>query len=217
MDVASRLFAERGYAGTSLNEIIRATRFTKGAFYFHFPSKEALVLEVLRYKADEWTDGVMSTGAPDARAIDQIRAMAMAMGDLHEQDDPTMRAIHRLLAEASDDPALMPHIAAVLTTWVDMIAALIRRAQEEGDVRGDVDPVAAAEAVVAGFIGMEQLSRAASGGADMRRRVESFFGLFLAALRTEGGDRGDTLRRRSRRQTPGGSKATRGSRGGTTS
>jgi len=44
LDVAAEAFAERGYAGTSLSEVLKASGVTKGGFYFHFPSKEALAL-----------------------------------------------------------------------------------------------------------------------------------------------------------------------------
>lgn len=39
---ATALFAERGYAGTSLDEIVTQTQVTKGALYHHFGSKLAL-------------------------------------------------------------------------------------------------------------------------------------------------------------------------------
>lgn len=185
LDVASRLFAEKGYAATSLNEIIGATRFTKGAFYFHFASKEALAHEVFRYKADEWTERVLFAAAQDAPAIDQIMAVAIALCDLHEEGDPAVGAIHRLAAESTDDPVLASNVASLFRMWIDAIASLIRRAQEEGDVRADVDPVAAAEAAVSGFVGIEQVAQALSVRADLRRRVESFFQLFLTAIRAE--------------------------------
>jgi AcrR family transcriptional regulator len=43
LDVALRLFLERGYDQTSLNEIISQAGVSKGAFYHYFPSKEALL------------------------------------------------------------------------------------------------------------------------------------------------------------------------------
>jgi AcrR family transcriptional regulator len=41
-DVAAELFTERGYAGTSLDEIVAGARVTKGALYHHFSGKQAL-------------------------------------------------------------------------------------------------------------------------------------------------------------------------------
>ncbi len=42
VDVATDLFTERGYAGTSLDEIVAGARVTKGALYHHFSGKQAL-------------------------------------------------------------------------------------------------------------------------------------------------------------------------------
>lgn len=44
---AAHEFAERGYAGASINSIIANSTSTKGALYFHFSSKEALAEAVL--------------------------------------------------------------------------------------------------------------------------------------------------------------------------
>ena len=48
LDSATSLFAERGYAGTSLDEIAAGARVTKGALYGHFASKQALFRAVLQ-------------------------------------------------------------------------------------------------------------------------------------------------------------------------
>src|SRR5579864_6983233 len=67
LDEATTLFAERGYAGTSLEEIASASQVTRGAVYHHFASKQALF------------EAVLST--QETRAIAEIMAAATA-------DDP---------------------------------------------------------------------------------------------------------------------------------
>jgi AcrR family transcriptional regulator len=47
LDEATALFAERGYAGTSLEDVASASRVTRGAVYHHFASKRALFEAVL--------------------------------------------------------------------------------------------------------------------------------------------------------------------------
>jgi TetR/AcrR family transcriptional regulator, transcriptional repressor for nem operon len=44
---AARLFRERGFAGAGVAEIMKAAGLTHGAFYAHFPSKEALEAEAV--------------------------------------------------------------------------------------------------------------------------------------------------------------------------
>src|SRR3954453_8289785 len=48
VDSATTLFAERGYARTSLDDIAAGARVTKGALYGHFASKQALFRAVLQ-------------------------------------------------------------------------------------------------------------------------------------------------------------------------
>ena len=47
LDTASRLFLEKGYDKTTLQDIIDATKLSKGAIYHHFASKEAIIIAVV--------------------------------------------------------------------------------------------------------------------------------------------------------------------------
>ena len=55
---AQRLFRERGYAATSLEQIAAAAEVTKGAIYGHFASKEDLMLSALEASRDTAPDYV---------------------------------------------------------------------------------------------------------------------------------------------------------------
>ncbi|HZG95501.1 MAG TPA: TetR/AcrR family transcriptional regulator [Mycobacteriales bacterium] len=181
--VAAEAFAERGYAGTSLNDVIRATGLTKGGFYFHFPSKEALALEVMHVKQQEWAGKVVTAAAVHPRAIDQLVAMASALVDLHDTD-PTFGSVHALSRELCTDADLEPQTSQHLTAWTMLVADVIRRAQIEGDAKPDVDPDALADMAVCAFIGIEEISDMhASTGLTMRARVDQFTGVLLAAIR----------------------------------
>jgi AcrR family transcriptional regulator len=186
LDVAAGAFAERGYAGTSLNELIKTTGLTKGGFYFHFRSKEQLALAVLEHKKQQWAGSVMTEAMRETRAIDRCRAMAFALCDLYEHDR-SFRAIGKLCMGMLDEsPGLAPLLRPTFDTWIELTAGLIRGAQIEGDVRPDVNPETAAEVAVAAFVGMEEMSFFASGGSDLRRRVGDFLDLFVKGLSPEG-------------------------------
>jgi AcrR family transcriptional regulator len=47
LEVAAHLFSERGFAGTSIRDIADALGVTKAALYYHFPSKDAILGELV--------------------------------------------------------------------------------------------------------------------------------------------------------------------------
>ena len=77
VDGAIDLFTRRGYAATSLDEIARRARVTKGALYHHFTGKQALfeaVFDVVERRVmTRLTDIVVGPGDPWDRAINGIR------------------------------------------------------------------------------------------------------------------------------------------------
>jgi AcrR family transcriptional regulator len=187
LEVAAHAFAEHGYSGISLNDIVRESGLTKGAFYFHFPSKEALALEVFRDRQDRWVDKTLTGVMEKTRAIDQLQAMLDIGCEIHEGDG-SARAISRLCQEWSSQEELVEHSRSHLKRWFEITAEVIRRAQQEGDVRPDIDPRRTAETIVAAFIGTEEVSAAMSQLTDFRGRIEGLRALTLAAIKVDQGE-----------------------------
>ena len=63
LDEATALFAERGYAGTSLEDVASASRVTRGAVYHHFASKQALFEAVLDLQEERATTEIVAAAA----------------------------------------------------------------------------------------------------------------------------------------------------------
>lgn len=73
LDSATTLFAERGYAGTSLDEVVAAAEVTKGALYHHYSGKQAVFEAVLE--------------KVEADAVETITA------EVHREEDPWQKAL----------------------------------------------------------------------------------------------------------------------------
>jgi TetR/AcrR family transcriptional regulator len=73
----TRLFADRGYSGTSIREVVEAAGCTKPALYYHFTSKEGLFLACIRSQTDLFTamieESVQGPGTPRARITAGLR------------------------------------------------------------------------------------------------------------------------------------------------
>jgi AcrR family transcriptional regulator len=180
--VAARMFAECGYAGTSLNDIVRESGLTKGAFYFHFASKEALALAVFRDMQERMTERLLQTAGGERRALDQMIAMLRDRCTLLEQER-SYRSMGKLCGELGRQPQLSDDMQQMLHVPIQLMTEHIRTAQAQGDVRAGLDAAALAEICMATIIGMDQMSDTLTGGTDLRRRAEDFLEFFLSAVR----------------------------------
>ena len=85
LDEATALFAERGYAGTSLEDVASASQVTRGAVYHHFASKQALFEAVLQQQEARAMEAI----AAAADAPDPWDAAILALGAYLQQScDP---------------------------------------------------------------------------------------------------------------------------------
>jgi AcrR family transcriptional regulator len=187
LEVAARLFAEKGYAGASFSDLVRASGLTKGAFYFHFPSKEALALAAFGDQQERWVEAVARVADPSMRAVDQLEAMLHAACDFCETE-VAARCVPRLCFELGEDPRLRPVLTPYLSVWEELISAIVRRGQEEGDIRSDVDSGAVARVSVAAWIGVNDVATVVSDGADLRARAEEFLKILMTGVRTVAGN-----------------------------
>jgi AcrR family transcriptional regulator len=74
LDVARRLFAERGYAGTATEEVVRQAGVTRGALYYHFRDKRALFRAVVEDVQSELRERIQAAAAAPADPWERLRA-----------------------------------------------------------------------------------------------------------------------------------------------
>ncbi|MEY8014797.1 TetR family transcriptional regulator [Mycobacterium servetii] len=151
---ASRQFAHRPYSMVSLDDILAEAQLTKGAMYFHFPSKQALAMAII----DDVTE--MSGAAVSellARKMSGLETLIDLIYFLAVQDtqDEVARAGVRLL-ETLDNSTDMAD--ARWQSWVEFVTTLLERALSEGDVTDRHEPEDVAKMLVALWLGVRRIS-----------------------------------------------------------
>jgi AcrR family transcriptional regulator len=93
IEVATELFADRGYEGTSIEAVLERAGVSRGSLYHHFPGKdrlfEAVVEAVHNQVGDATLASVTASGATEAHAV--IKAAELAWIKL--AGDPVVRRI----------------------------------------------------------------------------------------------------------------------------
>jgi len=91
IEVATRLFAEHGYEGTSIEAVLSAAGVSRGALYHHFAGKEALFEAVVSAVSEQVTVELTETVQGCADPLDAMRTAAVAWIDLAA--DPVIQRV----------------------------------------------------------------------------------------------------------------------------
>jgi AcrR family transcriptional regulator len=138
---AARLFAEKGYHGTSIGDLAKAMGVQKGSLYAHISSKEDLLYETMREGADAF-HAALDAIPDDLPAMDKIRlALRGHLRVVAEQLDVAtvfMREWRYLEGERSTE------ILSERRRYEDRVRALFREGRELGELRTDLDDTTAA-------------------------------------------------------------------------
>ncbi len=140
LDCAARLFSEKGYAAVSLRGIADESGMKAGSLYYHFSSKDEIVLEVLDagvrrvHEAVERAVGALPTEGPVVEAIGA--AIEAHLRALHEAGDYTsanIRIFGQLPQAVRNSHRAARHAYDLLWT------GLLGRGVRAGELRGDLD------------------------------------------------------------------------------
>jgi hypothetical protein len=112
---------------------------------------------VLEEKQRQWLKFVSQRVLDKPRAIDQLRALGPALIRLH-REDPGAYSAPRLSRDLGRMPELAGSVRAQMRGWIELVADIIGRAQQEGDLRSELDATALATILVAATDGLKDLS-----------------------------------------------------------
>ncbi|MFE2290766.1 ScbR family autoregulator-binding transcription factor [Streptomyces sp. NPDC059452] len=170
VDAAASVFDDYGYERAAISEILRRAKVTKGALYFHFASKEAIAQAIM----DEQTSTVefAQEGSPLQSLVDGGQQFAYAL-----RHNAMARAGTRLSIEGVFLGGPHPW-----GDWIDATARMLELGKERGEVLPQIDPMVSAKVIVASFTGIQLISEADTGRADLREQVAEMWRHLLPSI-----------------------------------
>jgi AcrR family transcriptional regulator len=138
IEVGAALFAEKGYATTTTREISRALGITNGTFYYYFPSKEDLLVQICQNSLEriigEATKAIEQADSPLEKLTMLIRAHVSTM--LSQQElHKTMIIEIRSLSGANLDAVVRRR-----DDYEALVLSVLTEAQEAGAIRSNASP-----------------------------------------------------------------------------
>ena len=164
LEGADRLFRDQGFAAVGVAQLCAAAGVNKGSFYHFFPSKQALLLEVVAAAWDETGMFRQWESQVPQEPTDQIASFLEELFAVHYADrESTGRVRGSLVANiglelGAADPAVAQHIRGLLGREEAAFASVLTAAVERGELELR-HPAQAAQTLVACLHGLLMLAK----------------------------------------------------------
>ena len=181
LDAALEAFAQNGYDATGVAEICRRAGVTKGGFYHHFPSKQAVFLEML----ERWMEGIDAQLQTARSGGDEVPVkllnMTAMVRQVFQEAGGKLPIFLEFLTKAGHSPAVWEATIAPFRKYHHFFAQMI----DEGIAEGSLSPVDADQAshvLLAFAVGLLTLGLLDPPGADWGLAAEDGMKMLLEGL-----------------------------------
>ncbi len=184
LDEGTRLFLERGYHATGIQDVLTAAGVPKGSFYHHFRSKEDFGLQIVnRYgeAALEQLDEMLSDPHyPPLQRVQRFFEAAFAQFTAQGcRYGCLMGKLGQELAEVND--AFRENVAYQLKRWAERIAQCLFEAVDRGELPTETNPQELGKLLIDGFQGAALRMKLERRSAPLQRFMNHYFGSQLAS------------------------------------
>ena len=170
---AAELFAGRGIAAVSVDEVLAAAGAGKGQFYHYFRGRDELAAAAVGFRCAQVVAGLTEALGDVSSLRDLEQALAGFMTGFEQQGMPGC-PIGTLSTEvAGRNEEARGHAAAGFDAWEKLLAGALERMREGGELRADADPAALATGLLASIEGGMVLSQARKDMRSVRAAVEA--------------------------------------------
>jgi AcrR family transcriptional regulator len=135
LDVAVRVFLERGYDGASLDDVARAARITKASIYYHVRSKEELLMRGVGRAFDALFAVLEEPAASKGAAVDRLRHVIRRTVEITAEMTPEVALLLRVRGNTRVERKILER----RREFDHLMAQLFAEAQNEKGIRDDLD------------------------------------------------------------------------------
>lgn len=178
------VFNEKGFAGTSLTDLTKATGLTKGSIYGNFADKDAVAVAAFDFNFNRVTEYMKTKILAKENAIDRLLAYPTVYRDFLKI--PFLRPgcpILNTSTEADDThPLLKEKAAEALAFWKKSIENQVLRGISRGEIRKDISPATVAVIMMSIIEGAIMQAKVAGRATELKIAMD-FLASWIEGLR----------------------------------
>lgn len=181
LDTANNLFSKNGFDLTSVDEICQAAGVSKGAFYHHYPSKQAVFMDTM----ESWLAGLnQSMNLTRQETLDvpsAIIQMAEMAGGVFQAADVRISIFPEIWVQAYRDPQIWQEVIAPYRQYQRYFSQMIQEGIAQGSLR-PIDADHASRTLVALAMGLLMQALFDPQGADWQAETRQTITLLLEGM-----------------------------------
>jgi AcrR family transcriptional regulator len=179
LEAALIQFSSSGYDAASVDDICAEAGVSKGAFYHHFPSKQAVFLALL----EDWLKTVDASleAARKSTVPETLTNMARMLPVIFSQADGRLPMFLEFWLQASRDETVWKATIAPYQRYLDYFTGLVKQGIEEGSFR-PVDPRSAAQVIVSFAVGLLLQGLLAAESTNWKKTAEESMNILMKGL-----------------------------------
>jgi AcrR family transcriptional regulator len=181
LEVATTLFSQQGYEATGVAEICHAAGVSKGAFYHHFSTKQAIFLELLEDWLNRLDIAFEQTRQGTQTVTQSIEIMAGIVGNIYQTADINLSILLEFWTQAQRDPMIWQKAIAPYRRYQTYFSSLLQEGIDEGSLR-ECNPKLGARIIVSLALGLLMQALFDPGGTDWGRESKESIHLLMDGL-----------------------------------
>ncbi len=142
LDAAVRVFARQGFHTCRVSDIADEAGVAYGLVYHYFRSKDEVLDTLFLERWNVMLEAIREVDAQPLPAREKLEAIASFIVESYRHDPELMKVIIVEVTRAANSFG-QTHLGKIREAF-DLIAAVVRRAQDEGEFRSDISPLFAA-------------------------------------------------------------------------
>jgi AcrR family transcriptional regulator len=166
---AAELFAERGIAATSVDEVLAAAGAGKGQFYHYFRGRDELAAAAVGFRCAQVIAG-LTQALGDVSSLAGLEQALAGFGEMGMPGCPIGTLSTEVSGRNEEERA---QAAAGFDAWERLLAGVLERMREHGELQAGAEPAALATGLLASLEGGMVLAQACGDMASLRVAVEA--------------------------------------------
>jgi AcrR family transcriptional regulator len=159
---AFKLFYENGFKSTSINDVMKAAKMTKGAFYHHYKDKHQLGLEVIELKIQKRVyDGMILPLEAPGKAMEILESTFLnRIKSFPFYDKQHGCPMNNFINEIGNyESSYQLALKSIVEKWKKALVLLIERGKNENDIKKDIPSEAVAIYLISAFEGIRGIRK----------------------------------------------------------